>query len=123
MEGIVKELPYTGLFANKRWEGGWKHNVPSVRPPIELNDMANDLFGEPIKPFKSCAVEALRRVASGDGTPESDARESRDWLEFEAMIEPVEFRCDHPGWGTVIYRITEKGMEFLAQHEAPECWA
>jgi hypothetical protein len=89
-------------------------------PNIGLDDVVKLFSSEGPRPFKSYLVEGIENVRRYGRMPYTSAHH---WLEANGLIEAFEGDCNSPGFIDVKYRVTEKGEEFMQQHEAPMEWA
>ena len=116
------ELPIIGYFADGVSTYKWEE--PEVED-IDLEAIQPTLFGDSAgRPFKSFVVEFLAKVR--DDPRVASAYSGNVCVSYSVahgLVVPTSMRLDHPGWGSVVYELTQLGREFLETHEAPECWA
>ena len=114
------QIPITGWFAD-----GSKFDYTVGPPPdgISLDTPVTRIGWIESRPLLSYLVETLAGVRE-NGRACHDGTGATEWLEWGGYIKAAEARADiFDRWiNEIRYGITEKGIGFLAVHEAPAEW-
>ena len=115
------ELPITGWFAD-----GQTFQYQPGQPPTDLTltSEVKPIGGLLIRPFLSCVVETLASARDNGTVGHPGVKGEEEWLVWNGYLEAVEAKAEIiDGWiNDIRFRITDKGREFLAVHEAPAEW-
>ena len=122
------ELEIRGYFGNKypgRDKRPHKHVIEEPAK-IGLSTLIQTVGGAK-RSLKSCIVEILAEVRDGTGlyvgtTRGAGTSDAPDWLQWFGYLNPLYLMMEDHFRGHVIYEVTPKGHELLAQHEAPVDW-
>ena len=121
MSSITVELPITGWWADGQ---AFSHKVEPPPDDLTLTSIVGPIAVRETRPFLSYAVETLANARDNGTVGQSGIMGEMRWLEWNGYVRAVEAKAEiMDRWiNDVRFRITDKGREFLAVHEAPAEW-